>query len=71
MRFVFRDKIESEQYRSIIRIIFLDGKTYEEIKARLDGVYKDLSPSITTVRYCFNEFNMVVHLFLTRNDQAV
>lgn len=48
--------MEKEQYRSIIRFLFLDGKTCEEIKAKLDAVYGDPSPSMTTVRYWFNEF---------------
>ena len=53
---MFLDKIEKEQYRSVIRFLFLDGKTCEEIKAKLDAVYGDPSPSMTTVRYWFNEF---------------
>lgn len=48
--------MEKEQYRSVIRFLFLDGKTCEEIKAKLDAVYGDPSPSMTTVRYWFNEF---------------
>ena len=34
----------------------MDGKTCEEIKVKLDAIYGDLSPSMTTVRYWFNEF---------------
>jgi len=48
--------MEKEQYRSVIRFLFLDGKKCEEIKAKLDAVYGDTSPSMTTVRYWFNEF---------------
>lgn len=45
-----------EQYRSVIRFLFLDGKTCEEIKVKLHAVYKDHAPSMTTIRYWFNEF---------------
>jgi len=48
--------MEKEQYRSVICFLFLDGKKCEEIKAKLDAVYGDTSPSMTTVRYWFNEF---------------
>ena len=50
------DKMEKEQYRSVIRFLFLDGKKCEEVKAKLDAVYGDTSPSMTTVRFWFNEF---------------
>ena len=40
----------------MIRFLFLDGKTCEEIKTKLDAVYGNSSSSITTVRYWFNEF---------------
>ena len=53
---MFSDTMEKEQYRSVIRFLFLDGKTYEEIKMKLDAVYGNSSPSMTTVRYWFNEF---------------
>jgi histone-lysine N-methyltransferase SETMAR len=48
--------MEKEQYRSVIRFLYLDGKTCEEIKERLVAVYKDHAPSMTTIRYWFNEF---------------
>ncbi|KAG5331642.1 SETMR methyltransferase, partial [Acromyrmex charruanus] len=49
--------MEKEQYRSVvIRFLFLDRKTCEEIKTKLNTVYGNSSPSITTVRYWFNEF---------------
>lgn len=48
--------MEKEQYRSVIRFLFLDGKTCEQIKVKLDAVYGGLSPSMSTVRYWFNEF---------------
>ena len=53
---VFFDTIEKEQYRSVIRFLFLDGRKRKEIKAKFDAVYGDLSPSMTTVRYWFNKF---------------
>ncbi|KAG5343812.1 SETMR methyltransferase, partial [Acromyrmex heyeri] len=40
----------------IDRFLFLDGKTCEEIKTKLDAVYGNSSSSMTTVRYWFNEF---------------
>ncbi|XP_011069286.1 PREDICTED: putative uncharacterized protein FLJ37770 [Acromyrmex echinatior] len=46
--------MEKEQYRSVI-FLFLHGKTCEEIKTKLDA-YGNSSPSMTTVRYWFNEF---------------
>ncbi|KAG5328141.1 SETMR methyltransferase, partial [Acromyrmex charruanus] len=52
---MFSDTIEKEQYRSVIRFLFLDGKTCKEIKTKLDAVYGN-SSSMTTVRYWFNEF---------------
>src|SRR5947199_4285649 len=48
--------MEKEQYRSVIRFLFLDGKTCEEIKIKLHAVYKDDAPSMTTIRFWFNEF---------------
>jgi len=48
--------MEKEQYRSVIRFLFLDGKTCEEIKEKLHTVYKDNAPSITTIRYWYNKF---------------
>lgn len=49
-------KIEKEQYRSVIRFLFLDGKKCEEIREKLIEVYKDQSPSMSTIRYWFIEF---------------
>ncbi|XP_033226303.1 uncharacterized protein LOC117178883 [Belonocnema kinseyi] len=48
--------MEKEQYRSVIRFLFLEGKTRSEIKDRFDAVYGDSSPSIATVKNWFNEF---------------
>ncbi|XP_018312176.1 putative uncharacterized protein FLJ37770, partial [Mycetomoellerius zeteki] len=41
---------------SVIRFLFFNGKTCEEIKTKLDAVYGNPSPYMTTVRYWFNEF---------------
>ncbi|KAG5341704.1 SETMR methyltransferase, partial [Acromyrmex heyeri] len=43
--------MEKEQCRSVIRFLFC-----EEIKTKLDAVYGNSSPSMTTIRYWFNEF---------------
>ena len=40
----------------MIRFLFLDAKTCEEIQVKLHTVYKDLSPSMITISYWFNEF---------------
>lgn len=40
----------------MIQLLFLDGKTCEEIKVNLHVVYKDYIPSLTTIGYWFNEF---------------
>jgi hypothetical protein len=57
-KFEFIVAMEKVGYRSeiLIRFLFLDGKTYLEIKEKLEALYGDLSPSITTIRYWFNEF---------------
>ena len=42
-----------EQYQSVIRFLFLEGKSRSEIKERLDAVYGDSShssPSMATVK---------------------
>jgi len=49
-------KMEKEQYRSVIRFLFLEGKSRSEIKERFDAVYGDFSPSMATVKNWFNEF---------------
>jgi len=45
--------MEKEQYRSVIRFLFLEGKSRSEIKECLNAVYGDSSPSMATVK---NEF---------------
>ena len=42
-------KMEEEQYRSVIRFLFLEEKSHSEIKERLDVVYGDSSPLMATV----------------------
>ncbi len=49
-------KMEKEQYRSMIRFLFLEGKLRSEIKEWLDAVYGDCAPSMATVKNWFNEF---------------
>jgi len=48
--------MEKEQYRSVIRFLFLAEKSRREIKERLAAVYGDSSPSMATVKNWFNEF---------------
>ncbi|KAL7632954.1 UNVERIFIED_CONTAM: hypothetical protein RMT77_016664 [Armadillidium vulgare] len=48
--------MEKEQYRSVIRFLFMEGKSHSEIKESLDAVYSDSSPSMATVKNWFNEF---------------
>ena len=48
--------MEKEQYRLVIRFLFLEGKSRSEIKKRLDAVYGDSSASMATVKNWFNEF---------------
>ncbi|XP_011055096.1 PREDICTED: uncharacterized protein LOC105146467 [Acromyrmex echinatior] len=48
-----------------------DGKTCEEIKTKLDAVYGNSSPSMTTViDIGSTNSNMIVRLFLMRSAQA-
>ncbi|XP_070138801.1 protein GVQW3-like, partial [Drosophila bipectinata] len=49
-------EMEKEQYRSVIRFLFLEGKSRSEIKERLDAVNGDSSPLMATVKNWFNEF---------------
>ena len=49
-------KMEKEQYCSVIRFLFLKGKSCSKIKERLNAVYGDSSPLMATVKNWFNEF---------------
>ena len=49
-------KMEKEQYQSVIRFLFSEGKSRSEIKERVDAVYGDSSKSMSTVKNWFNEF---------------
>jgi len=40
----------------VIQFLFLKWKLRSEIKERLDAVYGDSSPSMATVKNCYNEF---------------
>ena len=51
----FRKK-EKEQYRSVIRFLFLEGKSRFEMRERLDPVYGASFPSMATVKNWFNVF---------------
>ena len=44
------------EYRAVIKFFFFKKKTPTEIKSELDLVYKDASPSFTTVKYWVSEF---------------
>ncbi|KAG5308148.1 SETMR methyltransferase, partial [Acromyrmex insinuator] len=46
--------MEKKQYRSVIRFLFSDRKTCKEIKSWMPSM--GTLPSMTTVRYWFNEF---------------
>ena len=48
--------MRKEQYQTLIHLLFSNRKTREEIKAKLNAVYGDLSLSMTTVSYWFEEF---------------
>lgn len=48
--------LESVQYRSVIRFLFLKGKSREEIIAELSAVYGDECPSKATIYRWFNSF---------------
>ncbi|XP_058791405.1 uncharacterized protein LOC131664372 [Phymastichus coffea] len=48
--------MEKKQYRSVIRFLFLEGKSRSEIKERLDAVDADPSPSMATTKNWYNEF---------------
>ena len=49
-------EMKKEQYQSLIWFLFLEGKSRSEIKERLDAVYGDTSPLMTTFKNWFNEF---------------
>lgn len=48
--------MKKEQFWSVIRFLFLEGKLRSKIKDRLDAVYSDSSPSMATVKNWFKEF---------------
>lgn len=41
----------------MIRFLLLDGKMCEDIKDKLNAIYNDHAPSMSTIRYWFSEFN--------------
>lgn len=48
--------LETVQYRSVIRFLFLQGKTRNEVWNELKAVYQEDCPSWATVKRWFNEF---------------
>jgi len=48
--------LESVQYRSVIRFLYLKGKSREEIQVELNDVYGEQSPSLATIKRWFNDF---------------
>ena len=68
---MFSDTMEKEQYRSVIRFLFLDGKTCEEIKTKLNAIYGNSSMTIYDYRQILvQRIHVVVRLFLMRSAQA-
>jgi len=63
--------MEKEQYRFVIRFLFLGGKSRSEIKERLDAVYGDTSPSMATVKNWFKvKLDVVARRFLMSHAQV-
>jgi len=62
--------MEKEQYRPVIRFLFLEGKSRSEIKERLDAVYGHSSLSMATVKNWFNEFQRGAPKTATTEDNA-
>lgn len=48
--------LEKVQYRSVIRFLFMKGKTREEIRLDLNAVYGDQCPSDATIYRWYNNF---------------
>jgi len=51
----FKISLESVQYRSIIRFLYLKGKSRDEIQVELNDVYSEQSPLLPTIKRWFNE----------------
>ena len=56
--------MEKKQYRSVIRFLFFGGKTCEEIKVKLHAVYKDHTPTMTTLWLRLMNSSVAEHSFL-------
>jgi len=54
--YFFKMSLESVQYRSIIRFLYLKGKSRDEIQVELNDVYGERSKSLPTKKRYFNEF---------------
>ena len=50
--------LESVQYRSVIRFLFLKGKSREEIQIELSAIYGDECPSWATIKRWYNLFQL-------------
>ena len=48
--------LEKEQYRSVIRYLFLKGETRQEIVKELKEVFGADCPSLATIKTWFNDF---------------
>ena len=49
-------KMEKEQYRAVIRFLFLEGKSRRQNQKALGCRYGNSSPPMSTVKHWFNEF---------------
>jgi len=52
----FKMSLESVQYRSVIRFLYLKSKGRDEIQVELNDVYDERSPSLSTIKCWFNEY---------------
>ena len=52
----FKMSLESVQYRSIIRFLYLKGKSRDEIQMEFNDFYGEQSPTLPTIKRWFNEF---------------
>ena len=50
------EKIEEEQFRSLIRLLFFEAKFREKIKECLDAICGEYFPSITSFKDGFHKF---------------
>ena len=48
--------LEKEQYRNVIRYLFLKDKTRQKIAKELNEVFGAYCPSLATIKRWFNDF---------------